>query len=313
MATFGGALKTADGTSKMAQLQEAGSVDISSAAALPFGAATIMMAVALHSIEQKLDRIEKMQKQIFDFLTTEKESEIEADVQILFGILAQYKFNWDNGHYTAISHKMVLDIKRTSLKNVRAYQKIVTGEIEKQLLFALRNDVDSALANLMNQFKYYRMSIFVCAFSSLAEIMLGGNFKEEYIAAVGAEIEELAADYCGFFEKASQRLEKLSSDALDTTILKGIGRAGKSVGKFFGNIPGIRNTSVDKFLQESGDGLVDKASVIEEKAVRRFADLGNPCTSHIAELMQNMTAILTIRNAFVLMRIIFTLCGNRGG
>ena len=196
---------------------------------------------------------------------------------------------------------------------MRAYQKTVTGEIEKQLLFALRNGVDSALANLMNQFKYYRMSIFVYAFSSLAEIMLGGNFKEEYIAAVGAEIEELAADYCGFFEKASQRLEKLSSDALDTTILKGIGRAGKSVGKFFGNIPGIRNTSVDKFLQESGDGLVDKASVIEEKAARRFADLGNPCTSHIAELMQNMTAILTIRNAFVLMRIIFTLCGNRGG
>ena len=110
MATFGGALKTADGTSKMAQLQEVGSVDISSAAALPFGAATIMMAVALHSIEQKLDRIEKMQKQIFDFLTTEKESEIEADVQILFGILAQYKFNWDNGHYIASSHKMVLDI-----------------------------------------------------------------------------------------------------------------------------------------------------------------------------------------------------------
>jgi hypothetical protein len=43
------------------------------------------MAVALFSIEQELGKIEEMQKQIMSFHEIEKESEIEADVEMLMG------------------------------------------------------------------------------------------------------------------------------------------------------------------------------------------------------------------------------------
>lgn len=103
-------MKTADDSSKLAQFQKAKPLSgtTSSTAMNP---ATMMMAVALFSIEKELGNIADMEKQILAFLEIEKESEIEADVEILVNIINQYKFNWDNEHYVNSNHKLVLDIQ----------------------------------------------------------------------------------------------------------------------------------------------------------------------------------------------------------
>lgn len=67
-----GALKTLDGKSKMAKFQEMGAVSGTSSAIMPIDPVTVMMAVALASIENQLNNIAEMQKQILSFLETEK-------------------------------------------------------------------------------------------------------------------------------------------------------------------------------------------------------------------------------------------------
>ena len=288
---FWGVLKPAEGKSKLAQLQQAGPISTSTVTTLPLDPAAMMMAVALYSIEQKLDKIEAMQRQIVDFLICEKESEIEADVQILSGIISKYKLNWNNEHYVAGNHKMVLDIQRTALKNMRVYQKQVSALLDKKQLFTVQNNVESTFADLQKKFKYYRMALYTYSLASLLEIMLGGNFREEYIGTVKAEIEQFAMDYRNFFEKASIRLERLGNDAIDSKLLKGLGAAGQAAGMLIGAVPGIRRGPVDELLQEKGARLAVKASRLEEKAVREFAALGNPGTSVLTERMQDMIQI----------------------
>ncbi|HJB82594.1 MAG TPA: hypothetical protein H9711_05510, partial [Candidatus Mediterraneibacter intestinavium] len=122
---FWGAFKTADGVSKFAQLQSAGPLTTTTQTVAAINPATMMMAVALFSVEQKLGEIEKMQRQIISFLEIEKESEIEADVEMLLNIISKYKLNWDNEHFIASNHKLVLDIQRTARKNMNVYQKRV--------------------------------------------------------------------------------------------------------------------------------------------------------------------------------------------
>ena len=251
----------------------------------------MMMAVALHSIEQKLDKIEEMQQQLIDFLVCENESQIEADVQMLSGIISKYKFNWDNDHYVASNHKIVLDIQRTALGNMRSYQKQVSALLEKKQLLVAQNNVESTLADIQKKFKYYRMALYTYSLASLLEIMLGGNFKEEYICTVKTEIEQFAIGYRSFFEKASIRLEQLGNGAIDTKLLKGLGAAGQAVGKFIGSVPVIHRGPVDEFLQEEGTRLTDKANSLEEKAVRELSILGNPGTSIITERMKDMVQI----------------------
>ncbi len=289
---FWGSFKTLEGKSKFVQLQQAGPISASTVTELPANPATIMMAVALHSIEQRLDSIEEMEQQILDFLVRENESQIEADVQMLSAIISKYKFNWDNEHYVASNHKMVLDIQRAALKNMRSYQKQVSALLKKkQQLLVAQNDVESTYADMQKLFKYYRMALYTYSLASLLEIMLGGNYKEEYIGTVKTEIEQFAMDYRNFFKKASKRLEQLGNGAIDAKLLKGVGTAGKSVGKFIGTVPQVSRGPVDELLQEGGARLTNKANRLEKRAVHKFAALGNPGTSTLTEQMNDMIQI----------------------
>ena len=288
---FWGAFKTAKGKSKFVKLQEAKDIGVSTTTTLPIDPATMMMAVALHSIDQKLDAIAETQKQILEFLSFEKESEIEADVQMLSSIVEKYKLNWDNEHYVASNHKMVLDIQRTALKNMRIYQKQVTELLEKKQLLVAQNNVESTFADMQKLFKYYRMALYTYSLSSLLEIMLSGNFKEDYINRVKTEIEQFAMDYRNFFDKASIQLENLSSGAFDTKVLKGLGTVAQTIGKSLSAIPGVNKGPLDELLQERGNRLTDKASVLEERAVCDFAELSNPGTAVLTGRMQDMIQI----------------------
>lgn len=117
---FWASLKTADGASKMVQLQEAGAITATTQTAAAFNPATMMMAVALFSIEQELGKIEDMQRQIVSFLEIEKESEIEADVESLMSIIKKYKDNWDNEHFVSGNHNQVLTYQNRARKNMLA-------------------------------------------------------------------------------------------------------------------------------------------------------------------------------------------------
>ena len=288
---FWGAFKTAEGKSKFAKLQTAGPLSASTTTTIPVDPATMMMAVALYSIEKKLGDIEEMQKQILSFLEIEKESEIEADVQMITNLIRNYKSNWDNEHFVASNHKLVIDIKRTALKHMNSYQKNTKAVMSKKQLLVDQNKVNGITVDLKKKFEYYRLSLYTYSLASLLEIMLSGNFKEEYIAGIKAEIEKYASEYRLVFDDASRYLEKLGSGAIDANLLGGIGTAGKKMGNLIGAIPVVKNGPVDEFLQDNGKKLEKKASYQKSKAVHDFATLGNPQTGMLIEKMQDMIGI----------------------
>lgn len=288
---FWGAFKTADGASKFAQLQSAGPLTATTQLVNAVNPATMMMAVALFSIEQKLGEIEKMQKQIISFLEIEKESEIEADVETLSNIISKYKLNWDNEHYVASNHKLVLDIQRTARKNMNGYQKKVAEVLNSKKLVVVQNQVNSTLNDLQKKFKYYRLSLYTFSMASMMEIMLSGNFKEEYIDDVKEEIEKLSSVYRDLFAECSVYLEKISGASVKANVLKGIGTASKAVGKFMGSIPLIKDGQVDEFLQDSGKHIKLTAKEIEMGAITTFAEISNPETRVFIDRMEEMIQI----------------------
>ena len=72
----------------------------------------------------------------------------------------------------------------------------------KKLLVA-QGQVKSALSELEKRFKYYRLALYTYSLASMMEIMLGGNFKEEYISGIKDEIVKLSGSYRELFEKSS--------------------------------------------------------------------------------------------------------------
>lgn len=288
---FWGAFKTAEGTSKFAQLQAASPLSATNTAVMPIDPATMMMAIALFSIEQQLGNIAEMEKQILSFLEVEKESEIEADVETLSNIISKYKNNWDNALFIASNHKLVIDIQRTARKHMNSYQKKVSEILTSKQLIVAQSKVNSTLMDLQKKFKYYRLSLYTFSMASLVEIMLSGNFKEENITGAKSEIESLSMAYRDIYGQCSLYLEKMCASSLEANVLKGIGAASRAAGKFIGSIPVIKEGSVDEFLQSGGAQLKEDAVGIERNVVKSFAEISNPSTGAFIEKMKDMIQI----------------------
>ena len=288
---FWGAFKTAEGGSKFAQLAAADPVSATSTMVMSANPATMMMAVALFSVEKEIKNIEEMQKQIISFLEIEKESEIEADVITLTDIITKYKHNWDNERYIASNHKMVCDIQRTARKNMLSYQKQVAETLKSKQLIVLGNKVNATLGDMQKKFKYYRLALYTFSLSSLAEIMLSGNFKEENIRAAIGEIRKNTDEYRALFGECSVYLENMSKASVETNILKGVGAVSNVAGKLIGNIPKVKNGRVDDFLIDSGKKLHGDAQKVSREVIESFAEVSDPNTAGFLRRLEDINFI----------------------
>lgn len=288
---YWGAIKCADGTSKMAQLQSAGDLSATTNTLMPINPATLMMAVALFSIEKKLDAIEIVQKQILAFLESERESEIEADVEMLVSIIKKYKLNWDNEQFLQSNHKMVLDIQRTARKNMLAYQKTISDYIKKKTILATQKKIQCDSNELTKKFKYYRLSLYTFSLASLLEILLSGNFNESYVGEIKNDIDTLSVTYRDTFSAASHFLENESSSGLKFHFLNGVGSASDAVGKFIGSIPKIKDGTVDEHLQEEGKKLKGTATDSIQLLLTDFGKVSAPGVEIFTEKMQDLILI----------------------
>ena len=286
-----GALKGADGTSKMAKLQAVDSISGTSVATMPIDPATLMMAAALYSIEKQLGNIEEMEKQIISFLQIEKESEIEGDLTTLTKIIQNYKLSWDNDLFVANNHKMVEDIQRTARKNVISYQKSVQEVLKSKNLLVVNGKVNSTLEDLQKKFKYYRLSLYTFSMAGFAEIMLSKNFKEEYIAGVKSEIEKMAFEYRDLFAECSAYLEKMKSMSLEANVVKGLSAASTAVGNLIGKIPKVKDGQVDEFLIDSGAKLLKGTDESQKRLIASFAEISDPGVGVFTERMRDLIQI----------------------
>lgn len=249
------------------------------------------MAVALFSVEQQLGSIEEMEQEIISFLEIEQESEIEADVETLHEIMSQYKYNWDNNHFTSGNHSRVLLIQRTARKNMLSFQKKVNDVMKSKKVIIAQSKVTSTLNDLLKKFTYYRLSLFTYSLASLLVIMLSGNFKEENILGIQNEIENMAMTYRELFRECSLYLEQMSSSSIETNMLRGIGVASKAVGNMIGRIPVVSRGPVDEFLQDKGSNLSENATQIDQGIVKSFAKICNPETGIFVDKMKEISQI----------------------
>ena len=285
------AMKTQAGKSKMAKLAEAGPLSATSQAVVPIDPATMMMAVALYSIEKELGEIAKTQKEILSFMEFKDEADIEGDLETVNEILTNFKYNWDNEMYVSNSLKMVMDIKRTARSHMLSHQKQITEFLSSKKLLVGQAQVKEALSDLEKKFKYYRLALYTYSLSSMMEIMLGGNYKEEYIASIRDAITDLSSKYKNLFNESSLYIEKHGDNSVEANVVNGLGMAGKAVGKMIGSIPFISEGPVDELLQESGSQLKKTAKEMKMDTVHLFASLSNSGTHVYVDKMDDMIQI----------------------
>lgn len=259
--------------------------------ALKANPATMMMAVALFSIEKDLGDIKKMQKQILDFLEHEKQAELESDVEELTEIISIYKDNWDDERFINTRLNTISAINRTARKNMKLYYNELEDTIKKKKLIVVGNKVNSALTGMLKNFQHYRLSLYTFSLSSFADIMLRGNFKEVTIQAAISEISSASNQYRALFAECSAYLENMSKGSVQTNFLKGAGAASSAMGKLIGNIPKVKKGQADEFLIEKGEKFKGNAQKGSVEVVESFAEMNDPNTGEILKQLEDLNQI----------------------
>ena len=254
-------------------------------------AAQAAMAGILMEVHRKLDHIQETQQSILDFLEQDKQAEQQANLNVLNSILESYRQNWDNAQYLQNHHMKVLDIKQTAEKNLIFYQKRIASEIVKMPAFYLDKAVKDVAANLREQFSNYRIAVYVFSFASLLEVMLLGNFREEYLDQVAAKVQEYNQHYQTQFSQCCDRIKRYASKSVETKVLGGIGSAEKTLGKFIGSVPLLAQGPVDEWLQEKGKKLLKGNNEKTNRTMKAFSSEEKTDSEMFVENIRHVSAI----------------------
>ena len=141
------------------------------------------------------------------------------------------------------------------------------------------------------KFKYYRLSLYIYSLASFIEVMLLGNFQEEYLSQVKNVIQKHSEEYDQLYIVSSRYLDKMAGFAVEANVVKGIGIASKAVDEFIGSIPFIKEGPIDEWLIEGGSHLKQTSQDMKKKARIRFEAISDAGTSVFVQKFDDINRI----------------------
>ena len=261
---------------------------------LPCDPTMVCMAVALMSINKKLDEIQETQKEILEFLKLKEKAKLQGNLSSLQGIFDEYKYNWDNEKFKTNKHIQVQEIKRDSEQSIVLCRELIEKKTNKKVGF-IHSDgsVKNKIQKLQNEFKDYELALYLYAFSSFLEAMLLGNFDSGYLNSVSSKIV-LYANQCNeLYKIALERVEQELKTSVQSGVLKGIAGMNKAIGETIAKIPKIRDGQVDKNLIEASEKM-DKFN--DKRTDDTIESLIKDYTICVLPFVDNINAVNKIYN-----------------
>ena len=165
---------------------------------------------------------------------------------------------------------------------VEFYREMIEKKLGKQSFIHL--DTSKTLNDAQSKFRYYKLSLYLYAFSSFLDIMLLENFDSSYLNSIVSKIKNYSLEYDQFFQKSLESVEKYASTSLQARALQGLAIAGKFAGEQIAKIPDKDNKIKidDKLISGSGkldrintDAIkktVDSFTTVEDSGIQMFSD-----------------------------------------
>ena len=265
----------------------------SKSAIMSFNPAAIAIAVAVFSINQKLDQIEDTTREILQFLQQDKESELEGAVNSLTDIFEHYRFNSDNDLWKGSQLTVATTIKGKAEHNIIFYRKRIKKAVSEKGHLYLNHQVDKTVKEIQHNFKYYQLGVYLYAYASFLEVVLNGNFRRDYLDHICEKLREYSQQYRFDYTEIYDRVESYTKSSVETIALKGIGKASKGLGSAIGKIPVVSRGPVDEALIAAGNSAKNMSRKHSNHTMRAFR---NNRDAGIQLFMENIEKVNEISN-----------------
>jgi len=253
----------------------------------------LFMAMALASIDKKLDRIQETQQEILEFLVQKEKSKLRGNLNFLADVLNNYKHNWSNEKYKNNNHVKVLDIRQAAEQSILFYREQIDKKVKKTSLFHSDKGVKEMLKKTQAEFKEYQLALYLHSFSSFLEVLLLENFAPEYLDAIARKIEDYAFQYREFYTACYNRVEGYAQTSVQSYLLKGLASTSKVAGDAVAKIPGVNKAQLDETLIAAGSRLGDFNTKRTDQIVEQLA---NTQSSVVRPFVENIRTINRLHN-----------------
>lgn len=288
-----GTIMNSNGIVGQARLIPAGASAAKISTVVPYDPTMIFMAVALASVNHKLESIQETQQKIINFLAQSNEAQLRTDLQNLADVQNNYKYNCDNEKYVSSKLNLVQDIKREAKKNIDFYQVQIKEILDKKQIIHRNQDTKDKLKKIISKFQYYHLAVYLYSFSTFLEVMLLGNFNAEYLKNVVNDIKERAGDYQSLYDDCYEQIEKHANASIESKLVKGVSHFDKVTGEAVAKMPIISKTLIDETLIGASDLIDDFDAKKIDKILGQF---NNQSSSGIEVFIENINTVNYLYN-----------------
>lgn len=260
---------------------------------IAFDPTMLFMAAVLANIDKKLSAIQDMQQEMMDFLIQKEKAELKGDLNFLFDVFNNYKYNWNNAMFKNSNHIKVLDIRQEAEKKIAFYREQIIAKVNKKSFIHSDQTVNRQLQAVQDQFKDYQLALYLLGFSSFLEVVLLENYGACYLSGISVKLADYSLKYRELYTKCYNEIEGYSSTSVQSSVLKGIAKANTAVGKFLEKIPVISKGQADEALIAAG-GKLEKIS--DKKLKKQMGALIEHQSNSIRPFIENIDTVNELYN-----------------
>ena len=266
---------------------------------LPVDPMLMVVAVALMTIEKKLDGIQKSVEEVLQFLKLEKQSVQRGNLNMLAEIMDEYKLNCQNEQFCLSRSQAVLAIKKDSHRDILFYQEQIATELQKQKTLHMGKDALQLLDSVSYQFAEYQLACHLYAYSSFLDVMLQRTIDANILEGVTEKMIAMAKRYETLYNDCHSQIAKYQRSSVEAQIVGGIGVAAKGLGKAIAAVPVIREGPVDEALISAGDSIGKFNRDVVKRKLEAFETFEADRMAPFIENLQSVSLIYNQENSMI--------------
>ena len=254
---------------------------------------TLFMAVALMSMDKKLDKIQELQKDMFAYIKQRDKAKLRGNLSFLADILNNYKYHWDSNNYKLANIVETQEIKRASEQDIEFYRSLIKSKTMRKGFLQVDQQIQKHLDEIEGLFRDYSLALYIHAFASFLEVLLLENFNHDYLKNVLKKIDNSSVKYRELYTSSYNKIEHALRHSVQGQVLGGLAKINKDAGKIVGRIPLIEKTQLDESLNKAGNDLWNTKS---KNINRRMKGLVKAQNSQVKPFVENLTMIDSLYN-----------------
>lgn len=250
-----GSFRDAAGKLHQARINPVGPQVAEVATSMPYDPTALFMAAALMEVNQKLDAIQETQQQMFDYLKSREKGKLQANLEQLAEVMQNYRFYCTDREQMRSQRNLVVGIRKEAKEAIRHHQLVIVGLLKRAGAIHTDKEIRDKTSAVRSEFEEYRVAVYLYAFSTFLDVMLHGNFEEDYLAAMIEKLEDESIGYRQLYTQAYDLIEADADSSVRAMALGGLSDAMGFLSRAIEKTPVGDHTLIDEALDGASKGI----------------------------------------------------------